>query len=107
MRAADTVGLPVVLKGISPQVTHRAAAGLLAMDLRTHAKIVAAFRQRVARARDGEEMLGVATAADFIARFSRLALGAPWRRFVFEVNPVRWSRAGAVAVDGLLVVERA
>ncbi|HYM71331.1 MAG TPA: acetate--CoA ligase family protein, partial [bacterium] len=164
LQAADTVGLPVVLKGISPQVTHRAAAGLLAVDLRTHAEIVAAFRQLTARARDlsvpldgiyvqrmqkdgvellvsafrdplfgtmvacgsgggftemiddvvtrrapidqaaateiltqlrifprageGGETVDVAGAADFVARFSRLAAGAPWRRFVFEVNPV-------------------
>ena len=30
---------------------------------------------------------------------------APWGRFVFEVNPVKWTRDGVVAVDGLLVIE--
>jgi acetyltransferase len=44
-------------------------------------------------------------AAAFVARFSRLAVTAPWRRFVLEVNPIRVGAAGAVAVDGLLVVE--
>jgi hypothetical protein len=43
--------------------------------------------------------------AAFVAAFSRLAASAPWRRFVFEVNPIRWNRDGVVAVDGLLVVE--
>jgi hypothetical protein len=44
-------------------------------------------------------------AAAFVAAFSQLAASAPWRRFVLEVNPIRWSRDGVVAVDGLLVVE--
>jgi hypothetical protein len=43
-------------------------------------------------------------AARFIARFAELALTAPWKRFVFEVNPVLWRRDDAVAVDGLLIV---
>jgi hypothetical protein len=44
-------------------------------------------------------------AAPFVARFSRLAASAPWRRFVLEVNPIRVGPDGPVAVDGLLVVE--
>jgi hypothetical protein len=44
-------------------------------------------------------------AAAFVAAFSRLAASAPWRRFVLEVNPIKWGRGGVVAVDGLLVVE--
>jgi acetyltransferase len=181
LRAAEAIGMPVALKGISPQVTHRAAAGLLVVDLRSATEVSAAFRRLVARARalsvelegvyvqrmhrDGVELLVSAfrdpvfgpmiscgngggltellddvvthrapvdatvaaamlarlrsrpyardeggplpasPAADFVARFSRLAVGAPWRRFVFEVNPLKWSRAGVVAVDGLLIVE--
>jgi acetyltransferase len=42
-RIAREVGLPVALKGISPSVTHRAAAGLLAVDLRTEAEVAEAF----------------------------------------------------------------
>ena len=38
IEAALALGFPVVLKGISPSVTHRAAAGLLAVDLRTARK---------------------------------------------------------------------
>ena len=45
------------------------------------------------------------TAAAFVAAFSQLAATAPWRRFVLEVNPIRWNRDGVVAIDGLLVVE--
>jgi len=44
-------------------------------------------------------------AAGFVTAFSRLAATAPWRRFVLEVNPIRVSGEGVVAVDGLLVVE--
>jgi acyl-CoA synthetase (NDP forming) len=43
--------------------------------------------------------------AEFLAHFSLLAVTAPWRRFVLEVNPIKWNRGGVVAVDGLLVVE--
>lgn len=45
-------------------------------------------------------------AARFVAGFSRLAATAPWARFVFEVNPIKWGRDGVAAVDGLLVVEK-
>ena len=40
-----------------------------------------------------------------VARFSALASTAPWKRFVFEVNPVLWTRESAVAVDGLLIID--
>ena len=182
MRIADEVGLPVALKGISPKVTHRAAAGLLAVDLRSGAEVAAAFRRLTARAaeidvrldgihvqkmhRGGTELLVSAfrdpvfgpvvsvgsgggltelikdivierapvdaaiaasmierlrirphardqdgalppdAAAGFIARFSELAATAPWSRFVFEVNPIKWTRDAAVAVDGLLIIEQ-
>lgn len=181
VRAAGSVGLPVAVKGASPQVTHRAVAGLVAIDLRSIEEVVGAFRRLTARARglavdlDGiyvqkmhhggvelfvsafrdplfgtmvscgsggalteligdvvthrapidaavaADMLGrlrtrayardehglvpVAAAAEFIARFSQLATTAPWPRFVFEVNPMKWTRTEAVAVDGLLIVE--
>lgn len=181
IEAAATLGLPVALKGISPSVTHRAAAGLLVLDLRSPEAIREAVRHLQARARElgvaleglyvqamqpgGVELLvsafrdpvfGVmvscgsggglteliddvvtarapvdpAGAADmvdrlrirrhavdargalavdpvaaFLARFSALALTAPWPRFVLEVNPLKWTRDAVVAVDGLLIVE--
>jgi acetate---CoA ligase (ADP-forming) len=180
-RALEAIGPRVVMKGISAGVTHRAAAGLLAMDLRSQEDALAAFRWLGARAREipvelegiyvqkmregGFELLvsafrdplfgpmvscgsggglteliddvvtarapvGNALAADmlerlrtrrhardaqgplpseaaavFIARFSELAATAPWSRFMFEVNPIKWTREGVVAVDGLLIVE--
>ena len=51
-RAAEALGFPVVLKGISPSVTHRAAAGLLAVDLRSPAEVAAAARRLLDRARE-------------------------------------------------------
>jgi acetyltransferase len=174
--AAKALGLPVALKGVTPAVTHRAAAGLLAVDLRTPEEVAAAGRRLAARARDldvtldglyvqrmvaGQVELLVSAfrdpvfgtivtcgagggltellddvvlarapvdvpvaldllgelriarrvswdpgpAAEFVARFSRLVVTAPWPRFVFEVNPIRCGRDAAVAVDGLLIVE--
>ena len=44
-------------------------------------------------------------AAAFIRRVSQLAAGAPWERFILEINPVLWSRDAAIAVDGLLIIE--
>ena len=58
-------------------------------------------------ARDTQGPLPVDAAADFVARTSELAAGAPWSSFVLEVNPIVWSRAQVVAVDGLLIVEQA
>lgn len=182
LRIAREIGLPVVMKGIAAQVTHRAAAGLLAVDLRTEAEVTAAFNRLQARAetigivldgvyvqklaRGGVELLvsvfrdplfgtlvsvgsgggmteliddvvterapvdeavaasmigrlrlhahakdeqgplDPAPAASFVALLSQLGAGAPWSQFTFEVNPIKWSRAGAVAVDGLLIVEQ-
>jgi hypothetical protein len=56
-------------------------------------------------AKDEDGALPTQPAADFVAAFSSLAAAAPWTRFVFEVNPIKWTRDGAVAVDGLLIVE--
>ena len=179
--AAEGVGYPVAMKGISSAVTHRAAAGLLALGVSSDQEVSEAFRRLADRAkglgvsldglyvqhmvRGGLELLVSAfrdpvfgvmvscgaggnlteviddviverapvdealalhmlerlrimrhapklereadprTAAEFVAHFSRLAASAPWRRFVLEVNPIKWSREGVVAVDGLLVVE--
>lgn len=178
--AARRVGLPVALKGISPAVTHRAAAGLVALDvgaevdvtdayvqLSSHAGIagidldgvyvqhmergfellVSAFRdptfgvvvscavggvltealddatlelapvtpgralEVVRRLRTVQGLakhtpgLDLGPVAAFVATFSRLAVTAPWHRFVLELNPVKWDASRAVAVDGLLIVE--
>lgn len=176
---AGEVGYPVVMKGISPAVTHRAAAGLVALDLRSEVEARDAYRALTTRAtaigaaldgvlvqhlvKGGREFLvsalvdpvfgtmiscgaggtqtealddvAIARApvdadaalallrklrmvrrakladgalmplADYVSRFSRLAAGAPWRRFAFEINPVKQRGEEVVAVDGLLVIE--
>jgi acetate---CoA ligase (ADP-forming) len=182
LRIAREIGLPVVMKGIAAQVTHRAAAGLLAVDLRTEPEVAEAFRRLQARAeaigvtldgvyvqklarggvellvsvfrddlfgtmvsvgsgggmteliedvvterapvdevvaasmirrlrlhrhaRDEQGPLDPAAPAAFVSQLSRLGAGAPWARFTFEVNPIKWNRTGCVAVDGLLIVEQ-
>jgi acetate---CoA ligase (ADP-forming) len=180
--AARAVGYPVVIKGISSAVTHRAAAGLLALNLRSEEEVresyvqlrsradaanvaldglyvqhleagrlellVSAFRDpifgvmivcgaggnlaemvedvtierapfdathaadvlRRLRIVRGASRLDpdadVAAAAEFVARFSGLVSSAPWRNFILEVNPIKWSANGTIAVDGLLVIEQ-
>jgi succinyl-CoA synthetase beta subunit len=179
--AARAVGMPVAMKGISPTITHRAAAGLVALDVASeeaaraaydrlaatgaaagaalegilvqrmirggHDILVSAFRDAtlgpmvsvgaggnlteliddvaIARApidddaaarllrrlrsvraiEKGRAPPPIARLASFVARLSQLAAGAPWRRFVLEVNPVKWTAEDAVATDGLLIVE--
>jgi acetate---CoA ligase (ADP-forming) len=60
-----------------------------------------------AHARDEQGPLDPTPAASFIARLSQLGAGAPWQRFTFEVNPIKWRRDGAMAVDGLLIIGEA
>jgi hypothetical protein len=55
---------------------------------------------------DTRGALAIEPVAAFLARFSALVLTAPWPRFVFEVNPLKWTRDAVVAVDGLLIVDR-
>jgi acyl-CoA synthetase (NDP forming) len=181
VRAAVEVGLPVAMKGISAAVTHRAAAGLLALDLRREQEVRDAYKRLVARAQELSVTLDgvyvqhmsrgklellvsafrdpafgvmvvcgaggtlteivddvalkrapfdavqaealmqrlrivqraskidpharIAPAAEFVARFSELAASAPWRRFVLEINPIKWEAEFVTAVDGLLLIE--
>jgi acetate---CoA ligase (ADP-forming) len=74
------------------------------VDVTTAADMVGRLKIR-RHARDAEGPLPAEGPAAFIARFSELAATAPWRRFTFEANPVKWRRGGVVAVDGLLIVE--
>lgn len=174
--AAARIGFPLVMKGITPKVTHRAKAGLVVLDIRSpddaratfrllseraeeagtplhgvylqqmagrgREVLVSAFRDPVfgpmvscgsggvltellddvviARAPIGERMseellarlriarhpdASLAPLSAFVSRFSRLAASAPWRGFTLEVNPVVWNEEGALAVDGLLIIE--
>jgi len=51
IEAACTVGFPVALKGISPVVTHKAAAGLVTLDLRCEQEVREAYRRITFHAR--------------------------------------------------------
>ena len=179
--AARAVTFPVAMKGISSSVAHRAAAGLLALNLRSDEAVREAFSQLSAHAASSNVMLdglyvqhmeqgrlellvsafrdpvfgvmvvcgaggnlaeiledvtlerapfdatwaaevlrrlrivqrasrldanaGLQVAAEFVSHFSELAVTAPWRSFILEVNPIKWRHDRAVAVDGLLVIE--
>jgi hypothetical protein len=48
--------------------------------------------------------LPVQPAAEFIAALSQFAAAAPQDRFMLEVNPIKWTRETAVAVDGLILL---
>jgi acyl-CoA synthetase (NDP forming) len=47
---AQAVGFPVAIKGISAAITHRAAAGLVALDVTTPQAVAATYERFVARA---------------------------------------------------------
>ena len=167
------------MKGISSEVTHRAAAGLLALSLKSEHEVREQWARLQARAAglgialegiyvqhmvdEGAELLvsafrdpdfgvmlslgaggamteliddvilvpapldavaaadalnrlrvvrragglsgGSTALAGFVARFAAVAAAAPWRRFVLEVNPVKWASEQVIAVDGLLIIE--
>ena len=61
----------------------------------------------VQRAHRIDATAAIAPAAEFVARFSQLAASAPWRRFVLEINPIKWEAGAVTAVDGLLLIEEA
>ncbi len=61
-------------------------------------------RLRVVR-RAGGLPGGSSGLARFVSRFSAAAAAAPWRRFVLEINPIKWAGDRVVAVDGLLIIE--
>jgi len=181
VRAAAEFGYPIALKGISPQITHRAAVGALALDIRDEAELRAEYARiaGVATALDAElegqlvekmyagrievlasifrdpvfgpvisvgsggvlteliddirispapvdetqalEMLhslkvvekfggpgyadALAETARHIAALSAQATVAPWAGYTLEVNPLKISEAGPVAVDALLIVD--
>ncbi|MFI4978913.1 MAG: acetate--CoA ligase family protein [Nevskiales bacterium] len=177
---AQDVGLAVAMKGISAAVTHREAAGLLALNIRSATEVretyrklhhraaangqklngiyvqhmvsggrellVSAFRDadfgvfvsvgaggtmteviddvvlaqaplderralhalrrlRLLRKVPDAELAGSAALLGFITDFSHVAAAAPWRRFVLEVNPIKWVGDQVAAVDGLLLIE--
>ena len=63
-------------------------------------------RLRIRRyATDDRGPLPTGPAAAYLARFSELALTAPWPRFVVRGESRKWTRDGAVAVDGLLIID--
>lgn len=66
-RAAAEVGLPVAMKGIAGAVTHRAAAGLLALDLRIDSEVRDAHRRLRARARE----LGISLDGVYVQHMAR------------------------------------
>jgi len=71
---------------------------LRAHDVLRHLRIVQ-------RAGSIDPAVSIAPVAAFVARFSQLAASAPWRRFVLEVNPIKWHAGAVSAVDGLLLIE--
>lgn len=174
-RIARETGGPVALKAVSPAVLHRAAAGLVRLDVEGDDAVRAAFAEicsgigeggsvyvqamappggrelflsasadptfgvviavgaggvkvealdqvrllRAPVAREeaetvisalgifGGDRASIAHASEYVTRFSQAMAGAPWHDFVFEVNPVLVSGDGAVAADGLVILNAA
>ena len=92
MRIAESIGLPVVLKGISSEVTHRAKAGLIAVDLRSADEVGSAFRRLAARALE----LSIRLEGVYVQRMQRAEPNCSSPRFAMR-NSGRWSAAVAAA----------
>jgi acyl-CoA synthetase (NDP forming) len=127
--AARGLGLPVALKVLSPAVAHRLAAGLVAVDRRTLDEVREAFQALTGRAREAGvdldgvwvqrmapgvvELLVSAFRDPLFGPMVACAAGGSLTELLDdvvmarEVNPIRWSPGGVVAVDGLLVIEAA
>lgn len=57
---AREIGFPLAIKGISAAITHRAASGLVALDIRDEEDLLEAYRRLTARAAsDGNEIDGL------------------------------------------------
>ena len=105
----DPIFGPVISCGVGGGLTElvddivieRAPVGLA-----TAASMVERLRIR-RHARDEAGPLPADAAARFIARLSELAASAPWKAFMLEVNPIKWTRKSAIAVDGLLIIDEA
>jgi hypothetical protein len=104
-REAQALGWLMNTRGLTELVDdiviERAPVGLV-----TAASMVERLRIR-RHARDEAGPLPADAAARFIARLSELAASAPWKAFMLEVNPIKWTRNGAIAVDGLLIIDEA
>jgi hypothetical protein len=97
-----------------PMISVGAGGGLTELidDVVTHsapvspsaaAAMIEALRvRRFAKDKDG--LLPIEPAADYVAGISQLAATIPHERFMLEVNPIKWTRTSATAVDGLLIV---
>ena len=70
------IGAPVAMKGISPQVTHRAAAGLVALDLRDEAGVRRAFDELSATARGSAVALDGVYVQEMVAGGSEVIVSA-------------------------------
>ena len=81
---------------------HAARAGRRS-GCRGHDRAVCAVIAICAR---GRTMRATRPAAAFVAAFSRLAASAPWTRFRSRSIPSNGHADGAVAVDGLLLIEQ-
>ncbi|WP_049564084.1 acetate--CoA ligase family protein [Streptomyces sp. SBT349] len=57
VQAAEAIGYPVVLKGVSPDVVHRAAAGLVALRVGSEDQLRAAYQRLRERAAAGGVLL--------------------------------------------------
>ncbi|MFI5607880.1 acetate--CoA ligase family protein [Amycolatopsis sp. NPDC051903] len=93
---AEKLGFPVVLKALSPQITHRAAAGLVRLGVADRATAEQVFREFAARAEAlGADLIGVLVQQSAAGGTELLVSG--FRDPVF--GPVISCGAGGVATE--------
>src|SRR5207249_2886739 len=103
--AAEAIGYPVVLKASSPDLLHKADAGVVALGLTTARAVRSAYAELTARApdADGRPRADVGALVDVILKVQRLALDLHAELSELDINPLAVLPKGAVALDALAV----
>jgi acetyl-CoA synthetase (ADP-forming) len=100
--AADAIGYPVVLKGVSNTVVHKSDAGLVHLGLRDRAAVEAAFAETLAALKRLDPAAEECLVAEMVAGGLELIVGA---RRDPQFGPVVLVGAGGVLVELIKDVE--
>jgi acyl-CoA synthetase (NDP forming) len=96
--AARELGFPVVLKAVSPDITHKSDVGAVALDLADGAAVAGAIRTMLSRIKE-HPPVGPAARRPAVEGFVIQKLAPPGREVIIGLN--RMPRVGAMIMFGL------
>ncbi|HYC14041.1 MAG TPA: acetate--CoA ligase family protein, partial [Stellaceae bacterium] len=100
--AADAIGYPVVLKGVSDKVVHKSDAGLVRLGLAERASVEAAFNDVSKKLRALDPAAEECVVAEMVSGGLELILGA---KRDLQFGPVVLVGAGGVLVELMRAIE--